>query len=746
MRRCKNYPKKWPYIFTLILCSALLGQILLKFDILITWLVTFIAIIVFIKLGETVLVCTQGKEIGEIHLLWGVITITVLTAGIFFIQQGAYISDISYGKWFSQLLHQHSSYIEYEIGTLILVDYIIFLCIYGKTAWQIAKENIREWIPSFWYVVGGIGLVLYIREGDNHTTRSMILLGVGVLLVSYLLLTYIIKKEHKIIYHMSAKRYLVSFVICLSITLGIGMNIPQYSELPGARWMRKVVRNFTGNVTLQSKVPRAIRLDNEFEISDAVLFEVSASEPLYLRDIAYSHYENGEWSIPTKDEVLDSYIILKPQYLYAEYSQIKSLLDEIAYQNSKDQHILPKYTELANYEASISHKKQYTIIQNPINKVNYFTVNGVTNIKDEQSPNIYYYQNINNCYFHGEQLVEPGQYTIEYYDHIPRQGSREYMFLRNMNVMTWKSIYKKIANNRIEYGYYFDELPKILLTYTPSVQYNNAKKNFSQVPEELKEPLRALTKTITFSNHSDWFNAEAICNYLKNQYTYRLHSKSIGENDRIYEFLFEKKEGICQEFASSMVLMCRSIGIPAKYVTGYLVSEKSEETGRYIVREKDAHAFVEVYIAGYGWMTFDPTPEMLVEEVVVDEEEWKSLDVLRIGGIILTFIILFFFLKGGFIRLKEIGYLMSWRFAKTPRQIENLMRHTSWLLDYMENGRRQHETLSEYAIRLKEEDIDILKIVKLYEDYKYGNRLANLEEIKQGYKDYKKLKLKLKNK
>ena len=63
-----------------------------------------------------------------------------------------------------------------------------------------------------------------------------------------------------------------------------------------------------------------------------------------------------------------------------------------------------------------------------------------------------------------------------------------------------------------------------------------------------------------------------------------------------------------------MALLCRSIGIPARYVTGYLVTEKNSETGRYIVREKDAHAFVEVYIAGYGWMTFDPTPEVEADE------------------------------------------------------------------------------------------------------------------------------------
>ena len=747
MKGHKIYKKRWPIAIILMLCIVLFSRMFLKFDLVITWIVTLISASVFISLGERIVIHQEGEEIPEIHLLWGTVTVTTLTIAMYFIERGNYVSDKRYSQWIVEIFNQNQMYTDFEVGTLMLVYYTIFLALYGKVTWQMAKKNINEWIPSFWYLVGGIGLVMYIKEGANYESKTIILLGLGGMLVAYLVFRYIANREHKITYCISATHYLINFLVCIVIIVGIGVTMPECQELPGARWMRQVMSTFTDHVTLQNKIPLKTQLNNEFALSDAILFEVITSENLYLRDIAYSHYEDGVWSIPVQDEALESYIALKPQYLKAEYSQTKSLLDEIIYQNGQDHSILPSYAEIANYESSISHKKQYTVVQNPINKINYFTVNGVTEIKDNHSSNTYYYQNINNCYFHGEKLVEPSQYTVEYYDHTPRIGTREYIFLRNMNAITWESIYKKIAENRIVYGYYFDELPKLLLTYTPLVQYNNARKNFLQVPEELKEPLRALTKTVTLSNHSDWANADAICNYLKHNYLYRLHSKNVGEGDRIYKFLFEDKEGICQEFASSMVLMCRSIGIPAKYVTGYLVSEKDSETGRYIVREKDAHAFVEVYVAGYGWMTFDPTPEIVIDETKdMDEARWSTTDCLKVVGIIAVFIILFLLSRGGFYYLQEIGWQVGFRMVRPSRQIDKLVRRASWWLTYSGYDRKQNETLSEYAQRLKSEDIDIIRLIKLYEAYKYGNRPINKEQIASVYKDYKMLKRKLKNK
>lgn len=74
------------------------------------------------------------------------------------------------------------------------------------------------------------------------------------------------------------------------------------------------------------------------------------------------------------------------------------------------------------------------------------------------------------------------------------------------------------------------------------------------------------------------------------------------------DFLFKYRSGHCEYFASAMVLMLRSQGIPARLVTGFLGGEYNPFEGYTIVRDGNAHAWVEAYVPESGWQTFDPTP------------------------------------------------------------------------------------------------------------------------------------------
>ena len=73
-------------------------------------------------------------------------------------------------------------------------------------------------------------------------------------------------------------------------------------------------------------------------------------------------------------------------------------------------------------------------------------------------------------------------------------------------------------------------------------------------------------------------------------------------------FLFEDRAGYCQQFAGSMALMLRLVGIPARVVSGFAPGSFDPDTGSYEIRDLDAHAWVEVYFRRIGWVTFDPTP------------------------------------------------------------------------------------------------------------------------------------------
>ena len=77
--------------------------------------------------------------------------------------------------------------------------------------------------------------------------------------------------------------------------------------------------------------------------------------------------------------------------------------------------------------------------------------------------------------------------------------------------------------------------------------------------------------------------------------------------DVVDDFLFRSRVGWCEQIASSLVVMARSIGIPARLATGFVPGDSDALTGRFVVRERDAHAWAEIYFPGIGWQGFDPT-------------------------------------------------------------------------------------------------------------------------------------------
>jgi transglutaminase-like putative cysteine protease len=102
--------------------------------------------------------------------------------------------------------------------------------------------------------------------------------------------------------------------------------------------------------------------------------------------------------------------------------------------------------------------------------------------------------------------------------------------------------------------------------------------------------------------------AQRVEQHLATAYGYTLDfvGRDLG-GDPISDFLFRYRSGHCEYFASAMVLMLRSLDIPARFVTGFLGSEPSA-LGYHIVRQSNAHAWVEAWIPGRGWQVFDPTP------------------------------------------------------------------------------------------------------------------------------------------
>jgi transglutaminase-like putative cysteine protease len=89
-------------------------------------------------------------------------------------------------------------------------------------------------------------------------------------------------------------------------------------------------------------------------------------------------------------------------------------------------------------------------------------------------------------------------------------------------------------------------------------------------------------------------------------YRYTLEPGTYGRHSAD-EFWFDRQEGFCEHIASSFVILLRAMGIPARIVTGYQGGENNPLGGFFVVRQSDAHAWAEVWLAGRGWVRVDPT-------------------------------------------------------------------------------------------------------------------------------------------
>ena len=117
-----------------------------------------------------------------------------------------------------------------------------------------------------------------------------------------------------------------------------------------------------------------------------------------------------------------------------------------------------------------------------------------------------------------------------------------------------------------------------------------------------------LAAEITADAPSNYDKALAVERYLSGHFGYTLELPRTLPPDPLANFLFERKKGHCEYFASSMAVMLRSLGIPSRIITGFRGGEFNDLTGQYVVRASDAHSWVEAFFPGSGWVSFDPTP------------------------------------------------------------------------------------------------------------------------------------------
>ncbi|NUQ76770.1 MAG: DUF3488 domain-containing protein [Polyangiaceae bacterium] len=128
------------------------------------------------------------------------------------------------------------------------------------------------------------------------------------------------------------------------------------------------------------------------------------------------------------------------------------------------------------------------------------------------------------------------------------------------------------------------------------------------LPANLPDRIRTLAAEWTTTATTSQERAQAIETRLRTEYRYDLASPSGRNKQPLDHFLFESKRGHCEFYSTAMAVMLRTVGVPSRNVTGFIGGTWNRFGRFYAVRQGDAHSWVEVYIDGRGWITYDPTP------------------------------------------------------------------------------------------------------------------------------------------
>ena len=131
---------------------------------------------------------------------------------------------------------------------------------------------------------------------------------------------------------------------------------------------------------------------------------------------------------------------------------------------------------------------------------------------------------------------------------------------------------------------------------------------YLELPDDLDPRISDLATQLTKDTRNRYDAARAVETYLQTQFGYTLEQKAGGEQP-LADFLFNVREGHCEYFATAMAVMLRTQGVATRVVNGFQRGEYNETADVFVVRQRNAHSWVEVYFPGEdAWVAFDPTP------------------------------------------------------------------------------------------------------------------------------------------
>ncbi len=505
------------------------------------------------------------------------------------ISTGQNKSSIDYFVWFlsPQALVTFSP--SYVTATFIVINFFISSTVYYFSA-------VRYRI-SMTFLITMIPFAFYRKEGNDVPVFFAFLLLVLYITLMIHCRNMNSKHKQKLIINTGYRKSIMYFLL-LSSVLTLLIPKPQ-TNFATSTWLSNVIDSeklsqyMLNKLGIMSSTASSSVMYTQTQNIHLYTFVVDEFQ-MNIKSQTFSKYNYSEnlWSVGQYD--VDGKSIAQTN---AEYLNPAKFYEAVAYAAEKDETFAEKY-DIEGIKDSLTDK--YTKILSMVYTAaesKYYLVPTLTySVKNTATDNILRSHNgmIYNKYSSGMTN------TIEYYSQQAADDKDFKRIINNLNRDNYSDFLNElniILSDNNEYS-------NVVTAYIEDFDWTNEylSSNSNLCPESIKN----LAQKITEKYDSDYEKAIAIQNYFNlNDFKYDLNYKKASDYD-MSKFLFEDKRGICSDYATAMVILARSAGIPARYAEGVHIDDSD---GKRIVelRDSDLHAFPELFISGYGWMTFEPT-------------------------------------------------------------------------------------------------------------------------------------------
>ena len=352
-------------------------------------------------------------------------------------------------------------------------------------------------------------------------------------------------------------------------------------------------------------------INNDKTVAFEVTFNNIPQQNIYIKGAVSDTYKNNGWIRKYNDnvkwgsnanEVIDEYVadyaelyysIIRSGFFYTADSFVKSYATRIGYKGLKTNCVLysSRVGTEVEFDSFVNTKGPVWLFNEQQGKDTTYTFAFSDLFQLDRT-----FINLVNDQKNFKYSAQKDSYNLYTQKQI-EEGSAQEMYMDSSTVIE----YIKQA-----YNLSFENCPSNLDNLLDK-RAATIRRQYLDVPKSVPDRVAKLAKEITKGAKTDYDKLKALESYLVANYKYTVKPGTIPNGkDAVDYFLFEKNSGYCTYFASAMAIMGRSLGIPTRIAQGYIV--KAEPfNAKYDVTENDAHAWVEGYIEGLGWVNFEPT-------------------------------------------------------------------------------------------------------------------------------------------